>query len=227
MKTLEQLEKQAIKLGKEIKELKQFNKEFQGIPEKPKLINKWYKTKDWGNTDFGALIFITEFKESSVSGYGFNAIGWNNQNDTWAKKNFTIPATDKEVEQALIPEAKKKGHNYCNWRFKDNVLSGTNGCLHGGGAVWRDNIFKDGIWAEIIKDKVPTINGYEMEDLGCQVKFGCYTFDKGCIRNLYSELSQFNSNNNDAEIKQFFINNEYTITIDELKQVVEFLNKKQ
>lgn len=195
-------------------------------PEKPKLeVGKWYKTKDWGNTNFGALIFITEFKESTVSGYGFNAIGWNNQSDLWSKKNLTIPATDKEVETALIKEAKKRGFKYCNWRFEYNELHATNGCVAGGWIGLGFSIFDDGKWAEIIKDKVPTIEGYEMEISGDIIKCGCVTSTKTMIKNLYKAINSFNKYS--SEVIESFEIMSANVTIDELKEVFKYLNKKQ
>ena len=68
-------------------------------------IGKWYKWSD------GSILFIEEFIGSNIfRGYGFN------YNNKWTVHNFSFesnetstPATDKEVEDALKIEAKKRG----------------------------------------------------------------------------------------------------------------------
>jgi hypothetical protein len=130
-------------------------KEFPELFKKDDLVRGWYRVK--GNQF--ALAFIQGFKET----YGFDYKGrWTR---TWYEnRSFTkyTPATDKEVEEVLIKEAKNRGLKPLNHR-----------CLQDG-KIWSDNIgdeyeytskfnkleigasvaFEDGKWAEIIKETI-------------------------------------------------------------------------
>jgi hypothetical protein len=127
-------------------------KEFPELfKEDALVVGKWYKEND---SEF--LIFITNLNDASYAGYGFNmSAKWQ---DSLGRVNLKHTlATDKEVEEALIKEAKKRG-------FKKGVsfLSISDGvkkqgsnfgyygnnnqiCLGGG------TIFKDGEWAEVLQ----------------------------------------------------------------------------
>jgi hypothetical protein len=153
------------------------------VPElaKPKLeVGKWYK----GNVyNIGTLICIKEIKmdlnfKGSISQnhYGFIEGCWV-ENQSWSNTSFSkdlIPATDKEVEDALIKEAKRRGFkeganvisffgfNYnlvliSKFEFVNNILK-----------VWGEQksdgvekhkgyfkIFHNGKWAEIIQNPIP------------------------------------------------------------------------
>ena len=124
--------------------------------EKPEL-NKWYKN---GN---GATMFYYDGKLSGR--YGINANGnWSNDIDAAYDNNLTL-ATDDEVKEMLIKEAKKRYdkniikclHGYLDssidnigqWEFEKNVLR-YYGLDKGCGCV-----FDNGKWAEIIKVEKP------------------------------------------------------------------------
>ncbi len=189
----------------------------------------WYKNtnRGWLNSHPTRIFYVNKITKPNHGEYAYvNSDIWNDSDSTNdCTKNF-IPATDKEVETALIKEAKKRGFKKgCRWdtgctafddekfRFFNNKL-----LLQGG------TIFKDGKWAEIIKDKVPTINGFEMEVNALKVKFGCFEFNVSDVKNLYNKLDFFNKHN--PKIDSFKIDDS-VITINELKEVVEYLNKKQ
>lgn len=73
-------------------------------------VGKWYKNC------YGALIFVTTIgKLGQIYGYGISdQKEWAEDDDiSWEKRGLT-PATDKEVEAALMAEAKRRG-------FKDGV----------------------------------------------------------------------------------------------------------
>jgi hypothetical protein len=141
--------------------------EFPELFKKDALVvGKWYN----GYEDY--LLFITKIKQEirykKIYYYGF-ASGYVNEDyiaNTDIEKSLK-PATDKEVEEALIKEAKKRGFKegvmviglsmysgvlsekntsgkeYGNYIFGDfymNISNTKNAC-----------IFKNGIWAEIIK----------------------------------------------------------------------------
>ena len=127
---------------------KEFPKLFK---EDALVVGKWYKSE-------GCLFNYQ--KQSNV--YGFFTDGsWMNGDWIWYGANAK-PATDKEVEEALIKEAKKRG-------FKEGIefksvsrgnsiergydvfgyYSNQNQLCNGGGSV-----FIGGKWAEIIKETI-------------------------------------------------------------------------
>jgi len=154
-------------------ERKQLKKQLEELPKLE--VGKWYKRP------LGTLLCYDG--SSFMTGYGFNSKG------TWIGIKYPhgsnwsewTPATDKEVETALIAEAKKKeykdGNYKClftnhntnkigsDFRFEfqqsNNTLwiaSNTNPLLN--------NILRDGKWATIIKDKTIHLSGdYTKEQL--------------------------------------------------------------
>jgi hypothetical protein len=136
-------------------------------------VGKWYYN------DYNQLWFVTKIKDYCAYGYGFKSCG------EWAceskKYNYSLdlkPATDEEVEQALIKEAKKRG-------FKKGVVAESvydkhySGIIDGefsvqDGQLWCDaldncysiQLFKDGKWATPIN----TITKKEAEEkLNCVI----------------------------------------------------------
>lgn len=145
---------------KEIKELKVKLEEL--------LLNGWRKSS---NTSYSSLLSF--FKNGKVV-YGFKAYngGWFVSSPSFASKEYDIPATDKEVEEALIKEAKKfvgksvvsisnLKTELLNESMVINVFFDSRGT-----SVWFQEphvkgvcVMKDGQWATIIKDKTVTLNG--------------------------------------------------------------------
>ena len=153
---------------------KEFPKLFKGDALE---VGKWYKlTKDYGNLEKGSVFpFIKYqglFEDYAVIGH---SIFDNSKIDYRAPHSNTLtPATDKEVEEALIKEAKKRG-------FKEGVkfIKLSNGVVqtvdglpyfqagrvavespetewstvYKGGSS-NPSIFEYGKWAEIIKETI-------------------------------------------------------------------------
>ena len=138
-------------------------KEFPKLFKKDVLaVGKWYKSRN--------CLFNYQ-KQGNV--YGFFTDGdWTNGNGGWSwdatsAKPATEPATDKEVKEALIKESKKRGfkegvrikskwmrnisENKLNGKFmfdnKFELCATTNVSMY-------YTIFKNGVWAEIIKDTI-------------------------------------------------------------------------
>jgi hypothetical protein len=206
--------------------LNEVQKMIDNFKEETKLeVGKWYKTEN------GRITFLESFE--SCKGYGFNHSNWHN-----TEIGFTFisdpedwnPATNKEVEDALIKEAKKRG-------FKDGItvirpnewgevnnnvtLSGNEFNFNGNwfGTYKGRRLFKDGVWAEIIEDKKPKICGFEMEFVedGHAIKFGCKTFTTSRVKALYKNMQVLG-------VHHFSIEGN-GIKINELKEVVDYLNK--
>jgi hypothetical protein len=113
---------------------KNIEKEFPKLfKEDALVVGKWYKIQCSKN----ALVFIQGYKKT----YGFDYAGlWTNMWNENISRTTYIPATDKEVEEALIKEAKKRG-------FKEGVrvdkLLYTNiGSLNGDSKTCENKEFK-------------------------------------------------------------------------------------
>ena len=153
---------------------------FPKLIEEPKLkVGRWYK-KGY------RLAYITELKKSDFFAYGFgNKNEWYDNDDLWAlSHNGWELATDKEVEEALIKEAKRRGYKDGNYKCllfpksteklqdfyyayneNSNILA----------VFEKDNhivniVFDNGKWAEIIEEtKELTIEEIQ-EKLGYKIK---------------------------------------------------------
>jgi len=162
MKTIEQLEADMLTLKKQIEELK----------NKPTFeVGKWYANGD------GFLCYTNKIVCKSAYGFGINYAGiWfnNEAGEAFNIKNTECrPATTKEVEDALIKEAVKRGfkegvkyqslNNDGKIRDKDGIVS--HGFRYENNSLWCGwgFIFSNGQWAEIIKDETIKIGGYEVK----------------------------------------------------------------
>jgi len=153
-------------------------------------VGKWYK--DPLNN---YMVFVTKNTgnlRGDTFGYGFDTHGcWSN---SLGLDGSEIPATDKEVEEALIKEAKKRGFKN---RVKIKQVSGDINILFNNkfeylkewneykNVLFIDNylVFANGTWAEIIKDEIIKVGGYEVKKLengsnATKYKIGCKEFYK-------------------------------------------------
>lgn len=223
--TKEQLEAKLIKAEKKAQKIKEQLKEL----EQPELKNGWYSN---GSSCLTYYDFYTGTR------YGFNYNSWCDGDDAndYFSKGFDKPATQEEVEAALIAEAKKRG-------FKDEITDmggfiGVDGLKKHGksymsGGYWSfsDNtlrccgvpIFKDGKWAKIIEEPKVKINGYEMEQEDGIISFGCAKFFTNELKTLNQRLSSFNNTfaEQNRKIKSITLDSGVEITIQELKQIVD------
>lgn len=153
---------------------------------------KWYKNGDAGYSNSIACVFeVSKEDKDAFSGYGFERNGkWAEDYDFgWASYNW-IPATPKEVETALIAEAKKRGFEegvnivdlYNGKSKNDYVLISSDdfeyekvpcGKLQGKMAL-RDSdgsiLFVDGKWATIIEQPTEMTVAEIEAKLGCKIK---------------------------------------------------------
>jgi hypothetical protein len=144
-------------LTKELNLLQEkFNKEIEDVKkkyEKVENINGWYKDDKFPN-----WIAYYDFDNNTM--YGIDPGNeWFNMS-IHAFKNNRL-ATPEEVEAALTKEAVKRypvGTKFkslnggCD-RFNGHVMRYDNGVLLLGDDYKRLEVFKDGVWAEIIKEK--------------------------------------------------------------------------
>ena len=121
----------------------------KGLIEEEFEIDKWYRRGD----DF--IYYTCEFMN-----YGIIDGQW--RNDLYfstAQEQLYISATDKEVEEALIKEAKKRGFKDGDWIVKNIDYEYYNSedsyypnSLQLGVVV----LFQEGKWLEIIEEKIET-----------------------------------------------------------------------
>jgi len=126
-------------------------KECPELFKKTLEVGKWYKDLYLGHLGF---------REKDNGNYGFLYGEWNTEIECKTPKQWTL-ATEQEVKEALINEAKKRGFvgehkikwffdsvNYCLTYPSLCVFNCHNNTLMLGGGI----VFKDGVWAEIVKE---------------------------------------------------------------------------
>lgn len=187
--TRKQIDAQIEQLKKQTNELK---------PE----VGKWYKHKN--NEYPNWLIYLNE--NGDVYGFDINGKWIICISSIDYIRRHCVPATDKEVEEALIKEAKRRG-------FKDGVyikgiVSGSDCYLKGdfeylekNNVLWFgiDNngydLFKNGKWAEIVKDEPIKIGSHEVKlGLGDYYKIGCKQIRKQDLYGLNNMMIQTDTN---------------------------------
>ena len=135
--------------------LEQFlQKKFQKLE-----VGRWYKTPEWDGVigPCKSLIFVESVQGDTFTGYGWNLIGWSDSFDGWATDQFTIQASDQEVKEALIAEAKrrgfKKGVTVNGLKIADTFFANVVGELYAhriDDKYTGTKVFNSGKWAEII-----------------------------------------------------------------------------
>ena len=252
MKTLEQIEEQFSQLKKEIEEFKHMSK--PKVDESQLEVGKWYKlTKDYCVLKKGEVYPFKKYQGSCKIYANVNHdIFSNKPNGSYLgpRSSTLIPATDKEVKDVLVKEAKKRGFKK-SVRYKcddyfwgssyggniggnigDNIIN-SNTITYKENKLWIDGlcIFKRGKWAEILEEEhpVPILHGYKMEEIsyGCGIKFGCVTSNKEKVKRLYNTIRDFNIAAS-GELVSFRIREDGTdheVDVSQLKEVVEYLNK--
>jgi len=134
-------------------------------------VGKWYKSDYKNGLKNKSIYCVTGIYGNNFGAYGFNWEGkWsvNKYDYGTINKDYQTPSTEKEVEEALVKEAIKRGYKKgvkvkTDWFGEEeiNILNGGSfnlnnnafgfNTLCNNGSPW---IFKNGIWAEIIQ--VPT-----------------------------------------------------------------------
>ncbi len=183
---------------------------------------KWYKINNEND-------YLMNYDGESGA-YGICEGSWFNElNFNSFHKGKAIPAIDKEVEEALIKEAKKRGFKKGNhkslvkgcsdefngWSFEKSSNRIYTANRYEGGKC----IFENGKWATIIENKPPMINDYEMQIEGNIVKFGRKEYTKISIIELYNACGN-------CDIESVCIDDEHVnVGFEQLKEIVDYLNK--
>jgi len=193
-KLIEKLEKAHAKYNEQYeKDLAKLKKESEIEKGEGPQVGKWYKYTQGGEKWFISPIQVVhdKYHEGSITFeyYGIRGNEW--VSSRWFSNTLLAldlkPATDSEVEEALIKEAKKRGfvigakfisksgrnqvisRHGMNYRPEFNCLNtstnefiGIDGC----------SIFYNGKWAEIIEDKLE-LNGKEIIIEDGKISIGC------------------------------------------------------
>jgi hypothetical protein len=148
-------------------EIEQLKKQLNDISDKIKQLEKPQFEVGWYNTILGSLYFINRVNDGRCFGYGFDGgEKWIDECSPCATHQIDRPATDKEVEAALVAEAKRRGFKEgVNWESiidEGNVVSqrshgytGTTEFIYSSNELMFGYgcIFSNGKWAEIVKEE--------------------------------------------------------------------------
>ena len=130
--------------------------EEEEIPQQQLEIGKWYTFKE-DNCDW-----LMNYQGEGMSCYGFNSNGsWRNDYIMIPRLNWKL-ATYKEIQTALIKEARKRGYTANNFKTLKEGTSGFDTDFNfsyysdilfckpvgEGGAV----VYENGVWAEVIEE---------------------------------------------------------------------------
>jgi hypothetical protein len=227
--------KEDMKNEKEIKKLEKavedINKRIDKLKEgEPKIESgKWYI----GIND--QPIFLTEFKkiEGWVYCYGFDKDGdWfneynNSMRNQTATSNIKKPATNEEVEAALIAEAKKRYKKGC---IVSSMDTGKSWKIYGkywmqGNSLANDacTVFKNGVWSEVLKEPNIIINNYEMRQEGDIVSFGCAKFYRLDLTRLLTAVGLVTSKPYNRKIESIKLDSGVEVTVKQLGEIVDNL----
>jgi len=112
------------------------------------FLNKWATSLN--EYEGKTMVFVTNENDLSNIGYGINYRGeWRNSYDISGDSFLSMRlATEKEVEEALKNQSIKNGNIFCNWKFENNILYGTNCCLNVSGVKWT-KLFDNGYWLDL------------------------------------------------------------------------------
>jgi hypothetical protein len=155
----------------------------------------------------------------------------------WINANNCRHATNEEITNHLEKEAVKRGFKVGT--MFESPLTGEHFLLvafdpkyfhrDNGGQVFRlddgGTIWIDGKWATIVDD-IPEINGHKMEVTAFgYVKIGCIEKYSKSVQRIDESVDIFNKSTG-CQITGLQINGKYEISVEQLKSIVEHLNKK-
>ena len=204
---------------------------------KPKFeVGKWYKIN---NEDGKALFHLSDIRhDETFKGYGFDYINdWNNSEiANWGNINETgwTLATHKEVEEALIKEAKNRGFKEGVKVLRSDKLLSANETSSAPNEVYIMNnkysynaelntlkidgrvIFGTGEWAEIVKDEPIMINGFKVEKIDNHFKIGC----KDITRKELNHIKGFMERNNYVKVNFSNDNNAHLVHLETINKIL-------
>ena len=149
---------------------------------------------------------------------------------------YEVLATRGDVKKMLIEEARDRGfksgvsfkHNVNSHELiaddvceieSDDFIFEPDTC---GGTLYLDNwaIFRHGYWGTIVEGScAPMVGGFKASIHGNKIKFGCKSFTTSRVLALYKNMKVL-------EVNSISLLG-YEIYIEELKQIVEYINSKK
>ena len=161
--------------------------EFSKLFKKDELVvGQWYKSNG----------FLRRFNGKYGNGlaYGFRVDGSYCKSLGFHREDPHLPATDKEVSEALIAEAKRRGYKDGNYECLSGFITlkaNIHSYYYNDGDIWINNnkgnnlIFREGVWAEIIEEPV-----YEWQYVYDGLEFGITEKSNS----YYTSKKEFKSN---------------------------------
>lgn len=209
---------------------------------KPKFeVGKWYK-----DINPHMIFNITEIR-NGFKGYGLGSLGYWIDNkedkedeglfyrDNMCKANRDLVlATDKEVGEALIKEAKNRGFKEGVKVLRSDKLLSANETSSAPNEVYIMNnkysynaelntlkidgrvIFGTGEWAEIVKDEPIMINGFKVEKIDNHFKIGC----KDITRKELNHIKGFMERNNYVKVNFSNDNNAHLVHLETINKIL-------
>lgn len=229
--TIEQIEKEI----KESKKRQEFLlKELENLKKQPEFEKgKWYVAGLGDEKEYYLMKATGTFTNYNAGYTEFYTINGSEFYNNKCDKEGFKPATKEQIQKILIEVAKKKG-------FKNGVKINQVGTDKGRYTVtnfdrlyyYEDygygdglscscgfSIYRNGEWAEIIKNDLPILNNKEGKIENNQVVYGCQRYNIEDVYNLDKTIKTFNITGN--------LNlNGYSITPSQIEKVVEYLNEK-
>lgn len=207
-----------------------------------KIITDWFDENKTGSYDFKELVntdlmfcypavekwIYTDNPHScsrSVKPDGYTEI-------TFEQFQQFVLKTEKTMEKKIIgwklvkpeyKEAIKKIADAENFDFEGFEINGVSSFTHVTKKLKEAGVLD--LWFEKVcapKYSLPTINGYSGSYKNGIIKYGCAEFSKMFFEHLNSTSSHIGN----RTIKSIKLSSDVEITIEEIKQIVEYINKK-
>lgn len=214
---MKNLEEKIAEMQKQLDELKkQVKPTFE--------VGKWYKDE---NSDC-IFNYVSDGNSYGVQNGNWISYSWVVAGNglTWK----TRPATDKEVEEALVKEAIKRGFkknvkiNRNDLNFRPNM--GKSKLTSNSPTEYRPeynrlemfgvSIFEKGVWAEIIKDESIKINGFDVVKDNESYNIGCKHLYK--VELQYIEM--FMERNDYTYVTFSSENNAHKVTLETINKIL-------
>ena len=219
-----------FKLPSQWKEAKEYICEECSILEE----GRWYKFVGYkfrvhaisdNSVSVKNLMYNSKNYEESddFDGYGHNV------------RKKSIELTQEELKEHLIACAKARGYEEGNFHdLKDGERWGvTKGSKNFEGFCYKAKensltlncgiLYKDGKWAEIVKNELPEINGHEGKIDGDEVIYGCAKFD---IK-FFKLIQEGHCYSNVRDIKSITLDSGVIITMKQIEQIIKAWEAKQ
>ena len=201
-------------------------------PENKAIVNEWKIKQEWKKS-----LFDCDYPYVSHDGCGTSEYFINSKTlITFEEFQQYVLKTEKTMEKEVI------GYKLVKQEYKEVAMKITNcsdeivwdnnlkshGYLFSQGSVHSDKLKEAGVldlWFEPVyasQIQLPTIDGYRGYYENGIIKYGCAKFSKM----FFEHLNSTNSHLGNRTIKSIKLSSDVEISIEEIKQIVEYINKK-